>query len=306
LIAGWLTGVLAAGIMAAATSLPLFVAGLLLYGSTAFIMSPMNSYVTAARGSWSISRALSLISATFGFGSVIGPVSGGWLGDHYGLRSVFAVATGIFVISTIFMVMIKPQPRDHHDPDEPPTHLLRNRRYLGFLGLVFVITLALFLAQPLTPNFLQQERGLSLAQIGLLGTVAVLGNATITFSFGAWLSPRGGMILGQLFTAIFSLMIWRATGLPFYALAYFILGGFRAARPMMAAQARELVHQSQMGLAFGMNETVAATALTVAPFLAGLLYHRAPDLMYPVSLIAIAASVFLTLWLGPRPGGQYA
>jgi hypothetical protein len=114
------------------------------------------------------------------------------------------------------------------------------------------------------------------------------------------------MILGQLFTAIFSLVIWRATGLPFYALAYFILGGFRAARPMMAAQARELVHQSQMGLAFGMNETVAATALTVAPFLAGLLYHHAPDLMYPVSLLAIAASVFLTLWLGPRPGGQYA
>jgi predicted MFS family arabinose efflux permease len=290
--------------MAAATTLPLFVAGLLLYGSTAFIMSPLNSYVTAARGNWTISRALTLISATFGFGSVFGPLTGGWIGDHYGLRRVFAVATVIFTISTIALWFIRPQPRDHHDPDEPPVHLLRNGRYLGFIALVFAVTLSLYLPQPLTPNFLQEERGLSLSQIGLLGTVAVLGNAVITLCFGSWFSPRRGLLLGQLLTACFSLLIWRTTGLPYFALAYFILGGFRAARPMMAAQARELVHKSQMGLAYGMNETVGALALTLSPFLAGLLYDRAPDLMYPVSLIAISLSVTLTLSFGPRPAVQ--
>jgi predicted MFS family arabinose efflux permease len=306
LIAGWLIGVFAAGMMALARSLPLFVAGLLVYGFTAFIISPLNSYVTSARGKWSVSRALSLVSASFGFGSVLGPLTGGWIGDHYGLRTVFAIATGIFVVSTIVMCFIRPQPRDQHDPDEPPVHLLRNGPYLGFIALVFIVVFALYLPQPLTPNFLQQVRGLSLAQIGLLGTTAVLGNALIAMSFGAWFSPRVGMLLGQFLTALFSLIIWRTTGMPFYALAYFLLGGFRAARPMMAAQARELVHTSQMGLAFGMNETVAAIALTLAPLTAGLLYDRAPDLTYPVSLGLIAFSIFLTLWLGPRPGGKHA
>jgi predicted MFS family arabinose efflux permease len=306
LIAGWLIGVCASAIMAISTSLPGFVIGLLMYGSTAFIMSPLNSYVTAARGNWTISRALSLVSATFAFGSVLGPITGGWVGDHYGLRPIFAISTGIFIISTIFMWLIRPQQRDHHDPNEPPSHLLRNSRYLRFIMLVFVVTLALYLPQPLTPNFLQQERGLSLAQIGILGTVAVLGNAVITSAIGAWLPARAGMILGQLFSGLFSLVIWRATSLPYFALAYFVLGGFRAARPMMAAQARELVHQSQMGLAFGMNETVGATALTLAPFIAGLLYDRAPDLMYPVSLYAISASIILSVWLAPRPGGNHA
>jgi predicted MFS family arabinose efflux permease len=233
-------------------------------------------------------------------------LTGGWVGEHYGLRTVFAIATGIFIVSTVIMYLIRPQPRDPHDPDEPPTHLLRNRRYLGFISLVFVVTLALYLPQPLTPNFLQDERGLSLQQIGILGTIAVMGNALITFSVGAWLPARRGLLLGQILTAAFSWLIWRTNGIFFFALAYFLLGGFRAARPMMAAQARELVHQSQMGLAFGMNETVSAIALTLAPIIAGLLYSRTPDLMYPVSFAAIIISILLTIWLGHRHRGEDA
>ena len=306
LIAGWLIGIVATALMALAASLPLFVAGLLLYGFTAFVISPLNSYVTAARGMWSISRALSLISATFGFGSVLGPLTGGWIGEHYGLRWVFVVSTGIFTLSTILLLFIRPQPRDQHDPDAPPLHLHRNGRYLAFIALVFAVTFSLYLAQPLTPVFLQEERGLSLSQIGLLGTVAVLGNAVITFSFGSWLSARLGLLLGQVLTACFSLLIWLTTGLPGFALAYFILGGFRAARPMMAAQAREMVHESQMGLAYGLNETVGAVALTLAPFAAGLIYDQKPDLVYPVSLGLIAISIILTLVFGPRLRGEHA
>jgi len=44
LIGAWLTGVTATVLMAAASSLPLFVVGLLLYGFTAFVASPLNSY----------------------------------------------------------------------------------------------------------------------------------------------------------------------------------------------------------------------------------------------------------------------
>jgi MFS family permease len=306
LLTAWIIGIAATLLMAAASSLPLFVAGLLLYGFTAFVASPLNSYVTAARGTWSVGRALSLISATFNLGAVLGPLTGGWIGDHFGLRWVFAASALVFVISTLFMIFIKPQPLDHHDPEAPPASLWRNPRYLGFLALVFVVIFSLSLAQPLTPIFLQSQRGLSLSQIGLLGTFAMLGNALIALAFGAWLSARKGFLVGQVFTAIFAILIWRGTGMPIFALAYFILGGFRATRPMAAAQARELVHESQMGLAFGMNETVGAIALTLAPLLAGVLYDRAPDLVYPVSLGAIGVAFVLTLIFAPHPGAQHA
>ena len=306
MLTGWIMSMFATLIMALATALPLFVVGLWLYGFCAFIMSPLQSYVTAARGSWSISRALSLTVVSFALGSIIGPFTGGWIGDHYGLRTVFAVSTAIFVLSCIVLYFIRPQPRDHHDPEAPPVSLLKNQRYLGFLGIVFLIIFALYLPQQFTANFLQEVRGLSLSQIGLLGTLGVMGNALVTMAFGAWLSPRVGTLLGQVLTASFALLIWQASGMPVYALAYLLLGGFRAARPMMAAQARELVHPSQMGIAYGSLETVASLALTLAPLSAGLLYQRAPDLMYPVSLGFMALSFILTLWLGPRHRGEHA
>ncbi len=306
LIAGWVVGVIAAAIMAGANTLFVFVIGILLYGSTAFIVSPLNSYVTAARGTWTISRALSLIAATYGFGSVFGPLAGGWIGDHFGLQHIFAVSMVIFIISTAIIFFIRPQPLNHRNPEVPPVRLLKNPRYLGFIALVFAVTLSLYLPQPLTPNFLQDARGLSFSQIGLLGTVAVFGNASIAFAFGSWVSARVGLILGQILTAGFSFLIWQTTGLPLFALAFFILGGFRAVRPMMAAQVRELVHESQMGLAYGMNETVGALALTLSPFLAGVLYQQARDLMYPVSLWMIGGSVLLTLFFGPRTRGEHA
>ena len=99
LFAAWVIGLLSTLVMAIARELPLFVAGMLGYGLTAFVSSPLSSYVTAARGNWPVSTALSLTTATFSGGMVLGPVTGGWIGDHYGLRSVYTVAAFICPIS---------------------------------------------------------------------------------------------------------------------------------------------------------------------------------------------------------------
>src|SRR5512140_1965244 len=72
LITAWLIGITATWVMALAPSLTFFVVGLLLYGLTAFVSSPLNSYVTAARGNWPVGRAISTISATFSLGIVLG------------------------------------------------------------------------------------------------------------------------------------------------------------------------------------------------------------------------------------------
>ncbi len=49
LIAAWSIGTAATWVMALAPSLPLFVTGAILYGFTAFVMTPLNSYITSAR-----------------------------------------------------------------------------------------------------------------------------------------------------------------------------------------------------------------------------------------------------------------
>lgn len=303
--AAWTIGLLAAALMALARSLPLFVGGLLLYNLTAFVTSPLDSYVTAARGNWTVGRALTLITATFNAGFVIGPLLGGWLGGRFGLRVIYWLAAGLFVLSTAIIYLLRDQPRDHHDPDAPPASLWSNARYLVFLVIAFLVTFALYLPQPLTPLFLQQVRGLSLVQIGLLGTLGGLGNVLLSLALGH-LDSRRGFLLGQVSVGLFVALIWLAPGMVWFGLGYVLLGGYRATRALTSAQVRPLVHPSQMGLAYGLTYTSAGLALAATPWLAGRLYHLRPDLMYPVALGLLALSLVVSggFFAVERSGGK--
>jgi len=299
LIAAWLIGIVSTWSMALAPSLPFFVAGLLLYSITGFVTSPLNSYVTAARGNLSVGRALTLISSTFNLGIVLGPFTGGWIGDHFGLRSVYYLSGILFVISTFFIVMIKPQQLDGHDPARPPESLLSKRRYISFIILGFFVVLALYLPQPFTSKFLQDVRGLTLGQIGLLGTIGGAGNTGLTFLLG-FLDARLGFILGQVGVGMYSGLLWQMNSYGWFAASYFLLGGYRAVRSLFMAQIRPLVHESQMGLAYGISETVLGLPLILAPIAAGFLYQQDKTSVYPIALAGILGAIVLSLVLSPH------
>ncbi len=299
LITAWVLGLFAAWIMGLALALPLFLAGLFAYGLTAFVSSPLSSYVTAARGKWSVGAALSFSTATFAMGAVLGPVTGGWIGDHYGMRMSFWVAAGVFLLSNVFILLIERQPIDHHDPESPPPSLRGNRSFVILMGVLAFAIFSMYLAQPLTPNFLTGVRGLSLSQAGFIFTVGALGNSLMAILFSR-VDPRRGFLLAQAFVISFALFIWKGTSLPVFALGYFLLGGFRAGRPMIWAQARELVHDSQMGVTYGIMETISAVVLILTPFLAGILFEYDPTIVYPLSIGLITLSIVVSYWFSPR------
>ena len=66
------------------------------------------------------------------------------------------------------------------------------------------------------------------------------------------------------------------------------------------AQAREFVHESQMGLTYGVMETVSAVIFILTPPLAGFIYEKDPTLIYSLSLGLIAVSVLISLILPRR------
>ena len=299
LIIAWVLGLFAAIVMGAALSLPLFLMGLFAYGLTAFVASPLSSYVTAARGNWQISTALSLTTATFGLGMVLGPVTGGWIGDHYGMRMSFFVASVVFVFSNLAMFLIEAQPIDQHDPESPPPNLVSNKPFiLWMVALTFAI-FAMYLAQPLTPNFLTAVRGLSLSTTGIIFTAGALGNSLMAMLFSR-VEPRRGFMFAQMLVILFAVFIWKGASLPVFALGYFLLGGFRAGRPLAQAQARELVHDSQMGLTYGIMETISSVIFILTPPLAGILFEYDPTIVYPLAIGLVIISIFVTYQFSPR------
>jgi MFS family permease len=299
LIGAWLLGLVSTLVMGFAQALPLFLIGLAGYGLTAFVASPLSSYVTAARGKWPVGTVLSLTTATFGMGMALGPVTGGWIGEHYGMRMSFYVAAVVFVFSNIFMFLIERQPIDHHDPDSPPLSLRSNKHFVTLIGVLTFSTFAMYFAQPLTPNFLEGVRRLSLSQTGLVFTAGALGNSLMAITFSR-ANPRRGYLFAQALVILFAFFIWKGTALPVFALGYFLLGGFRAARPMAMAQARELIHESQMGISYGIMETVSSIIFIVTPPIAGLLFERDPMIIYPLAIGFIVVSIIVSSIFLPR------
>lgn len=299
LVIAWAMGFASAVVMAAARTLPWFVVGMLMYGLTAFVSSPLSSYVAAARGKWSITQTLSLTSAMFNLGMALGPLAGGWIGEHYGLRASYYFVSVLFAISTVIMFQIENQPIEHHDVNISRFNVLSNPRLLVFLGMVGFAMFAMYLAQPLTPNYLTNVRNFEFTDAGLIFTAGALGNAILNLLLGR-LNPRKAFPIAQGLVALFVLLVWNGTSLGWFIAGYFLLGGFRASRPLTSSQARELVNESQMGLTFGILETVSAIIFIITPTLAGFLFTRDPNLPYPLSLGLIAASILATIILLPR------
>ena len=291
----WILGVLAAWIMALASSLTVFVIGILAYGLTSSVLAPMNSYISEARGKWSVGRALTVVSAVYNLGAVLGPLIGGFLGERYQLKTVYFVAACIFGVSTLLILFIRPQAVQRHPDGKARPSLLSNPRFTGLLALVFLTCFAIYLPQPLTPNFLQNQRQLSVQAIGQVGAVGSLGNALLMLALGQ-LNSTLAFMLGQVAVGLFALLLWQGQGMAWYAIGYFFIGGYRLARTMTLALVRPLVHQAEIGLAYGLVETVNALTIILAPPFAGLLYNTQPSLMFPFSigliLLALLANGF--------------
>ena len=296
--ASWVFGLASAWMMYLAKSLPVFVLALTLYSVTAFVMSPMSSYVTAARGEWSVGRALTTISASFNAGAILGPVAGGLVADAFGLRTVYGCAAAIFILSTVLVLFLKGQPVEPHGNGGRYRALLGNVALGRLLIVVFVSVTAMYLSWPLTPVYLQAQRGLTVSQIGILGSLNALGIVLLNLTLGR-ASPRLGIVASQVLVAASVLLLWRGLGLPLLGLGYLLAGGFRTARGLLSAYIERIVLPSQWGLAFGLMETLSGVGLAVAPLMAGLLYDHQPASPYPASLILLAVSIGLFYLLVP-------
>jgi MFS family permease len=241
-----------------------------------------------------------MVSALYNVGAVIGPWLGGQVGERFGLRTIYLIAGSLFIASLIILLFIKPQPVEEHDPNETGTGRLVNRRFVTYLSVIFLAGFSMYLAQPLSSNYLQNQQHLTLESIGILGSISGLGIVVLNLGLGN-LKAHIGYLLGQLAVAIFTLILWRGTSFPWFCLGYFLIGGYRFARSLATAQTRNLVHQSRMGLAYGITETVGSSAIILAPPVAGFLYEINPPLMYIVGFCLIIISILVSARFIPRP-----
>jgi len=226
---------------------------------------------------------------------------GGRIGDQYGLQKTYIVAGVIFFISLIVISFIRPQPVERLQASDGGKRWFYSPRYLVYMGVIFLSMFAMYLPQPLTPNYLSNQGGYDLSQIGLLFSVSSIGVVVLNLVLGS-IPALTGFLLGQAAVVVFTLIIWWGSGLTWYLFGFFMLGGFRTARNLGMAQVRELVPSAKMGLAYGVSETVSATTVILAPITAGFLYTKEPELMYAVGFGLLVLSIYVSSRFSPKPG----
>jgi DHA1 family tetracycline resistance protein-like MFS transporter len=300
----WIIATLATVIMAFAPSLPVFIIGMMIYGMTGYVTVPLNSYATAARGSWSVGRTITLLSACFNLGYIAGGLLGGWVGEQFSLQTSFRIAMFIFGVSTAVILMIQPQPVERAAP-QPGEAAAERRglraldgRFLRFVALMFVVFFGLYISQPLTQNFLQNVRGMDHLRIGQLISIRSVGIVVLSLALGQ-LNPRVGFLLAQIAMAFFNLFIWKGYAFPAYLTGYFLMGSYQIARNLAIAQSRTLVKSGNMGMAYGVLETAISLSMVLGAPLAGFLYQRQPDWMYFAGLGLVSAGLAANWLLSP-------
>jgi MFS family permease len=247
-----------------------------------------------------VERALTMVSAFYNAGAILGPWLGGMVGERLGLRTIYFFSGSIFIISFGILLLIKPQPIEVPSPAESGNSNFINRRFIGYLAIILLAGFSMYLAQPLSSNYLQNQQHLDLESIGLLGTISSVGIVILNLGLGN-LKPYIGYLLAQISVALFALILWRSTNFAWFSLGFLLLGGYRFSRSLATALTKNLVHQSRMGLAYGMTETVSASAIILAPPVAGILYQIDPAMMYIVAFILILVSIAVSALFIPRP-----
>lgn len=303
LVSGWIFGIFSGVFFAISHDIPVFLIGWILYRVTAWVLPAISSYTTNARGSLTPERALSSVYSMFHAGLIVSPTIGGYIGKYFGLRTNFYIATVMFCISTIVILFLKHQPPHPVEQRAKPKELLTNRHFLGFMVLVFITMVVIYMPYDFAPKFLREVKAIDLEQIGWLGTLNAIGGFTLNQYLGRR-PPRRGMVLAIGLTVVQVFIMLQFSWIGWFALAYYLRGGVNAIRSLISALVTRIVKPSQLGIAFGLSETVSTAGDVVAPLLAGQFYAIAPHLPFTVALI-LSPIVAVLVWLfAPRHESQ--
>jgi MFS family permease len=304
ILAGWWMGAVATLAMAFAPDWRWLIPAMVLYQFSNFAMPAYHGYVAASQHEGSLLRTFAVLSSASAIGSILSPAVGGWIGEWLGLRAVYLCAGFFFVLSALALLPLAAQ------PVSPSTvagradarRLMLSGRFVWQIAFAFLLFVGIELGQVMAPKFLADVRGLSLGQIGLLGTVGSLGIIVLSLLFGQFHSERPwAMVLAQAVAIGAALLLLTTPAMPFIVLAYFIHGSNRLIRPFMTGRLARSLDQTTLSFGYGFYETAMRLGLAVAPYLAGLLYARQPAAPLMLGALCVSVTLILTFTL---PAGR--
>jgi MFS family permease len=227
---------------------------------------------------------------------IIFPPVGAWLATHFGMRIVFyASALMLFTsaLPALYLEEAKTSPMKVYNSNSSEGS---SRQMIGFGFFVVLAMFSLRIGYVLLPNYLEEILSLPLIRIGQLGTTIALGGAVLTLLLGR-LKDRWGLPTAFICMFVgFSLILIIPSNVSLFG-AFFFLGAWEAAFPLVSALVARMALVEKTGLVFGLQGMLVGVSLMASSWVAGVLYQYSPQSTLIVSLSLIPLFSFWALRL---------
>ena len=280
----------------------LFPGVILMAGSTASF--PVISSViadVAGRGRARVRAFTMILNVGPSAALLITPALGGILAEQISLRAIFVAAALFNIIG--FLVFLRLSDRDVSVPQGPPvkySEAFRHGGTLKILMLAFAVIFAGILGITLVPNLLQDTHGISVGQIGYLGSLAAVGSISLGLILNNVKVFENSMlsyslavssVAGALLLFVLGQSIWM------FAFAFILRGGLLATFSVMYATLSDVTPDRIRNRAYIVAEFMAGIGFTLAPFAAGWFYEVRPALPMTVGVVILVPIILTILWM---------
>ena len=296
IVAIWWITVPTAISFALAPSWPWLIPGYLLTGLYMANNPALKVYIMLKSEPAHMARNISYVFASFPLGMAVGPLAGGWLWAHYGMRVVFAVAIGFYIASSTVISLIKDTP--YHAAGQPwkLADLFAQRVFRRNLMFFLGGFLTVYLAQPFVLLYLSQAHHQGKVALGILAGIGALGGSAITFAAGratVYGHRRGiGLAIGCLVLGALLLLTGRTP--PVWALAVFLYGAFDSFRFVAAGIMSSSFGSVPPVWGYAVFDASMGLPMAGGSLLGGALYRQAYGLPF---LVVIVLGVVMLLGL---------
>jgi MFS family permease len=272
--------------------------GVLIGAMTAISVPSLSSYIAEASPARDRVRSFNWVYTIGPLAPmVVAPVVGGWLAGVTSLQFLFLPTALFYGLSALAFWFItergQPEPQARHTPSYRDALTFGPVRFTSLIqmALLFVLTIGI----TFIPNYLQDVHGLSITQIGILGSIGSVGGIVLALLVGkvSWLSPTRGIATATAMIGILCAVILLTGQFWLLAVLWVLRGGFSVAWALFATVLTDTVPERMRGRSFAMAEFLGGIGYAVAPFVAGPLYGIDPVL--PLMLCVVLAPLMFVL-----------
>jgi MFS family permease len=277
----------------------------------------ISSHIAGAATPAQRTHAFSMIfSVAAGVGVLVGPPIGGIVADLTTLRTVFAIVVVLYAgcLALLFLLNeIKPGQTGTKSDDGAPVpsnggyrEVIRQPAIVSISALHAFVPLTLSTGTVLLPLFLEEVRGVSVSQIGVLGAISAAGGILLGLMAGRsrhLARPFTGMIVTVLLTGMGLVFIRVSDTLAIIAVAFFLRGMYNVVWAMLGSALSDVTPERNRGRAYGLAEFGAGIGDTTAPLLAGWLYATREMLPLEVAIgacVPLIALMVISSWLAGK------